>query len=135
MTDSPLCTFCAEESESLEHLLISCSYTRRFWLDFICWCKNIGIELEVMSDIHKLFGIWKRKGDFLLLDHYIIITKQNLCECQTKNTCPSVRIFTSKLKYGYQLELQIIKSNNKESSHSCKWIKFINSLHTSQEYP
>ena len=32
---SPLCTFCGLESESLEHLLISCPFTNMFWLDFI----------------------------------------------------------------------------------------------------
>ena len=90
LTDSPLCTFCAEESESLEHFLISCRHTRWFRPDFICWCKNIGIELEVMSDIDKLFGNWRRKEDFLLLHHLIIIAKQYLYECRTNNTCPSV---------------------------------------------
>ena len=33
-----------------------------------------------------------------------------------------------KLKYVYELELQIMKSNNKESSPNLKWKKFINSL-------
>ena len=36
---SKLCTFCGLESESLEHLLISCSFTSDFWLDFIDWCR------------------------------------------------------------------------------------------------
>ena len=84
-----------------------------------------------MTDIDKLFGNWKRKEDFLLSNHLVIIAKQYLYECRTKNTCPSVRIFTSKLKYVFELELQIMKSNNKESSHNLKWKKFINSLNTS----
>ena len=37
---SPLCIFCGAESESLEHLMITCPFTDDFWLDFICWCRN-----------------------------------------------------------------------------------------------
>ena len=31
MTDSPQCTFCKNEIESLEHLFYSCEITRSFW--------------------------------------------------------------------------------------------------------
>ena len=65
---SPLCTFCSAESESLEHLLITCPFTNDFWLDFICWCRNVNIVLDGLSNIDKFFGIWNREEDFLLLN-------------------------------------------------------------------
>jgi len=36
LISSPLRTFCGAESESLEHLLITCLFTDVFWLDFNC---------------------------------------------------------------------------------------------------
>ena len=66
---SPLCTFCDANSESLEHLLITCPFTNDFWLDFICWYRNANIAVDELSKIDKLFGIWKREEDFLLLNH------------------------------------------------------------------
>ena len=57
---SPLCTFCHAESESLEHLFISCSFTQTFWLEFICWCKNMDMIVEELSEMDKSFGIWNR---------------------------------------------------------------------------
>ena len=32
--------------------------------EFICWCKNMGIVLEELSQMGNLFGIWDRKDDF-----------------------------------------------------------------------
>ena len=59
---SPLCNFCGLESESLEHLLISCPFTNMFWLDFISWCRNVNIESEELSEMTSFleFGTGKK---------------------------------------------------------------------------
>ena len=41
---------------------------------------------------------------------------------------PSFKVFYKTLAYVYQLELQVMKSNNKESSHNLKWRKYIDKL-------
>lgn len=125
---SPLCSFCHAESESLEHLFISCSFTQSFWLEFICWCKNMGIILEELSQTDKLFGIWDREDDFLILNQLLITAKQYIYDCRRNTVRPSLRVFCTKLTYVYQLESQIAKLNNKEPSHILKWRKYINSL-------
>ena len=128
---SPLCTFCGLEGESLEHLLISCSFTSDFWLDFIDWCRNANILLEELSDIDKLFGVWKRKEDFLLLNHLLILAKHHIYDYRKNNTRPSLRVFIKMLNYIYHLELYTKKSNNKDS-HNLKWKKYTDSLEISQ---
>jgi len=50
---SPLCTFCDEESETLEHLFIYCHVTEKFWLDFISWCNKLNISLDELTDIYR----------------------------------------------------------------------------------
>ena len=121
-------SFCHAESESLEHLLISCSFNQTFWLEFICWCKNIGIILKELSQTNKLFGIWDRKDDFLILNQLLITAKQYIYDCRRNTVRPSLKVFCIKPAYVYQLESQIAKLNNKEPSHVLKWKKYINSL-------
>ena len=121
---SPLCTFGEQENESLEHLFITCSYTTSFWLDFICWCKKINIDLEELSNTDILLGDWQRKEDFLLLNHLVILAKQYIYGCRQKCAHPSFRIFTNKINYVDRLEWQITKSNENESSHKGKWKKY-----------
>ena len=111
---SPLCTFCEQENESLEHLFITCSYTTSFWLDFICWCKKINIDLDKLSNTDILLGIWQRKEDFLLLNHLVILAKQYIYDCRQKGIHPSFRIFTNKINYVYRLEWKTTKSNKND---------------------
>ena len=128
---SALCTFCGEESESLEHLFISCCITERFWLEFIHWCNNIHIKLEKLSEVDKLVGIWDRKEDFLLLNHLLIIARQNIYDCRSKLIHPSLRLFISKVNYIYQIEVKTNNFTKHESSFNLKWTKYITSLSAS----
>ena len=101
-----------QENKSFEHLIITCPHTMSFWLDFICWCEKIDIDLKELSNTkYVLLGIWKRKEDFLLLNHLLILAKQYIYEYHKKCTHPSFKIFTNKINYVYRLEWQITKSN------------------------
>ena len=73
LVPSFLCTFCKRESESIEHLLIECDYSNKFWQDLINWFNTIDIKVEALSEIDKIFGLWKRHADFHLLNHFLIL--------------------------------------------------------------
>ena len=75
---SSLCTFCEREGESIEHLLIECDYSNKFWQDLINWFNMIDIKVEALSESDKIFGLWKREVDFHLLNHFLILAKQRL---------------------------------------------------------
>ena len=70
-----LCTFCRRESESIEHLLIECDHSNKFWQDLIDWFNMLDIKVE--ADIDKIFGVWKRQADFHSLNHFLILAKQH----------------------------------------------------------
>ena len=46
MIDSPLCTFCKKDVESLENLLFHCTFVESFWKTFTSWPTNQNITLE-----------------------------------------------------------------------------------------
>ena len=73
LANSPLCTFCKQESESLEHLLIICSCTKSFWSDFVTWSNQLNISLRDLSDSDILFGFWQRKEDYLFINHMLVL--------------------------------------------------------------
>ena len=102
-----------------------------FWLDFTSCCRNVNIELEELSEIDKLFGVWNRREDFLLLNHLLFLTKKHIYECCRNNTRPSLQVFLKTLVYIYELEFQVMKSKNKVDSHNMKWRKYIDSLNVS----
>ena len=68
----------------------------------------------------KLLEIWDKKDDFLLLIQLLITAKQHIYDCRRNTIRPSFGMFCNKLTYVYQLELQVVKSNSKDSSHILK---------------
>ena len=52
IVDSPLCTFCKIEEESLEHLLFFCKATEVFWKEVLSWLaihKNKTLNFSLMD--------------------------------------------------------------------------------------
>ena len=67
-------------------------------------------------------------GRYILLNAIVQVAKKHIYECRKNSTRPSFKVFYKTLAYVYQLELQVMKSNNKESSHNLKWRKYIDNL-------
>ncbi|KAK2561448.1 hypothetical protein P5673_015414 [Acropora cervicornis] len=107
-----LCTFCKRENESIEHLLIECDHSNKFWQDLIDWFNRIHIKVEALSDIDKIFGVWKRQADFHLLNHSLILAKQHIYSCRNKGYSPSLKTYPAKVSVIYQIETTIADSND-----------------------
>ena len=122
-----MCSFCNAEAESLEHLFLSCPKINQLWANLIVWCSGKNILIKSLSDDDKLFGIWTRKEDTLILNHLILITKQYIYYCRNSTAKPSFCVLLLKVESIYQLESWINKSNNKLNVHLLKWGKYINS--------
>ena len=125
LVPSFLCTFCKRESESIEHLLIECDYSNKFWQDLINWFNMIDIRVEALSEIDKNFGLWKRQTDFHLLNHLLILAKQHLYFCRNKGYLPSLKTYLAKVDLIYQIETTIAESNGKRTFHDVKWKTFL----------
>ena len=124
LANSPSCTFCKQESEFLEYLLIICSCTKSFWSDFITWSNQLNISLRDLSDSDILFGFWQRKEDYLFINHMLVLAKQHIYDCRNKCTYPSFTVFLNKVSYVHQLEKKLMNSNNKVADQESKWEKF-----------
>ena len=114
-----LCTFCKRESESIEHLLIECDFLNKFWKDLINWFSTIDIKVEALSEIDKIFGLWKRQADFHLLSHFLILAKQHIYSCRNKGYPPSLKTYLAKVASIYQIETTIAVSNGVYQISNC----------------
>ena len=75
MVESPLCVFCNEEEESLEHLLYFCKSSTFFWKELFSGLADEANILLNVSHLDILFGKFDLDKDFLLVNHIILLAK------------------------------------------------------------
>ena len=120
---SPACTFCGEADESLEHIFVTCHYTKKFWAEVIKWMGNLNIEIEPLSNKDITFGIMHCKRD-LFVNHILLIAKKYIYSCRCNKTKPSIIVLSARIKMIYRLEMLVAKSCNKLPIHFEKWGKY-----------
>ena len=128
---SPLCTFCGDHEETLEHLLVKCVYKKEVWSATTSWLNNHNIQVDKLDEITILFGCFNNNLDSNLLNHIIIVGKYYICHniiytiyiCRNKNIKPSLSLLKAKTIQIRKLELFIAKKNKKEAFHYRKWQK------------
>ena len=88
IVDSPLCTFCKIEEESLEHILFSCKATEVFWkevLSLLAIYKNKTLIFLLMVQ----FGKFDNDKEFMVINHILLLAKSFIYRCKLDNTKPS----------------------------------------------
>ena len=120
---SPVCSFCGEMDEFLEHFSTTCHYSKSFWAEVIKWFDGHEVKIQHLSDKDRMFGILRCEDD-LFVNHSLLLAKQYLYSCRHNKSPPSIRVFNSKIKMVHLFETMITKSNNKLSAHNTKWGKY-----------
>ena len=116
-----MCTFCGDHEETLEHLLISCAYTKNFWLSVISWLINYNMKIAKLDKVTIIFGIFDNNPGNCFLNHLSILGKYTMYLCRCKNIKPSLPLLKAKTTENPKLEFSIAKKNKKESIHYKKW--------------
>ena len=107
---SPACSLCGESDESLEHLFLSCHYTKNFWSEVIKWLVDHKVKIENLSDKDILFGIIGCE-DEIFVNHILLLAKQYLYSCRQNKYSPSIRVLNSKINAVFLIETMIAKSH------------------------
>ena len=125
LVPSPMCTFCGDHEETLEHLLVSSAYTKIFSLSVISWLITYNMKIDKLDEVTILFGIFDNNIENCLLNHLIILGKYTIYLCRCKNIKPSLPLLKAKITETRKLEFSIAKKNKKESIHYKKWQKML----------
>ena len=75
LEDSPSCTFCKTNEESLEHLLFFCKIIEFFWKEVLSWLAILINEIVDFSLIDVLFGKFDIDEDFIVINHILLLAK------------------------------------------------------------
>ena len=121
LVPSPMCTFCRDHEETLEHVLISCTYTKNFWLSVTSWLNTHNMKIDKLDEVTILFGISDNNPGNYLLNHIIILGKYTIYSCRCKNIKPSLSLLKAKTTETRKLEFSIAKKNKNESIHYKKY--------------
>ena len=120
---SPACSLCGESDESLEHLFLSCHYTKNFWSEVIKWLVDHKVKIENLSGKDVLFGIIGCEED-MFVNHILLLAKQYLYPCRQNKYPHSIRVLHSKINTVFLIETMIAKSNKKLETHNMQWSKY-----------
>ena len=125
ITQSPLCTFCQKENESIEHLLFSCKETSEFWKHVLSWLRDSNIYVGELKEADLIFGKFDVQDDFTLINHILLLGKYYIYSRKCQNAKPSLKGFIAKTKRVYRIELYISRKRDKLAFHLKKWEKLI----------
>ena len=140
MIESPSCTFCKRETESLEHLSFNCYVTKFFWEAFCSWLIECSIAFQPLTMTDIIFsGIFNVEKDFDILNHLVFAAKLYNYNCKFNNVNPSLQVYKAKIRGVYQKQkkdcnkpeknLQNILGNGtslcRMLTHSINWPKYV----------
>ena len=114
MIDSPQCTFCKNEIESLEHLFYNCEITRSLWVALRSWLMECNINLEPLSFFNVLFGIFNAGEDFVTVNRLILVAKFYIYRCKFNGVKPAMWVLKTKIGAILNIESRIAFMRNKE---------------------
>jgi len=95
LVPSPMCTFCGDHEATLEHLLISCTYTKNFWLSIISWLNTYNMKIDKLDEVTILFGISDNIPGNCLSNHIIILGKYTIYSQHYLSTCVLIKFVFS----------------------------------------
>ena len=77
IAESPLCSQCIQEKESIIHLFVTCPITHNLWEELCAWLSDLDIKLlSPLGPQILILGKWNKKlEDTSLVNHLILIFK------------------------------------------------------------
>ena len=121
IVDSPLCYFCNEEIETLEHFFFYCERVRIFWNEV----NNILQPQKLFSipfDVKDIFfGMAHTVNNKVLINYIILEGKYFIYRSKLNKSPLSISLFLEKCKRTYQIERFIARNNKTLYFHDKKW--------------
>ena len=126
--ESPMCTFCHVEEESILHLFWECPVVLTFWekIERLLQEKcHICARLKISEQL-VIFGSEKNIHTDKILDFIIMLGKFFIYKCRFKNTCPTAEGFVAFLKLRYADEIYTSKVYLDFENFQKKWMPYDN---------
>ena len=115
---TPMCTFCQNNFENIEHLFYNCQYTKALWRDLLfCW----GQPLKLQQPPSKQCLILSDPNETLLVNFIGLLARRYIYYSKMNDKKPNFQGLIPYIKRVYQIEYFIAYKNNKMGLHFKKW--------------
>ena len=119
VVDSPLCSLCRLENESVIHLFCTCIKTKKLWKRLQSWTKDVLPCLETQM---MIVGFWdNKKTEYIIINHIILIFKRYIYLKKQNEIAPSLSGLKAFIKSIEKTERLIATQKEKLDFHYTKW--------------
>ena len=121
VVESPLCSLCEKQNESVIHLFCTCILTQSLWQQLTLWLQE-SITLPILDPEIVIFGLWNSQStDYILINHIILLFKRFLYLKRTEKHNVSISGLKGFVKSIENIERQIASGRQKLDIHYKKW--------------
>ena len=126
--DSPLCSFCGREEETIPHLMWNCSVSSSFWLNLENTMKNLCMNCSNLqfSEQLILFGVQNNVSTDKTIDLIIMMAKLYLYKCKWNGSTPLITAFLVYLKHRYTVERYLNTLMGRADIFQQEWFPYVN---------
>ena len=120
LVESPLCSLCKREVESISHLFLKCELSTRLWAETQKWCSP-AIALPQLTEKIVYLGWFSNDPQTILINHILLLYKYFLYCKRNERGKVSFNAFKFYIKYIVKIEESIAKRKNNLKAHFSKW--------------
>ena len=120
IADSPLCTFCSQEDETIEHIFLSYEYSKRLWKNVKDWV-NKEQDLPNLSSKNVVIGFVEDNSGSVVKNLLLLLYKRYICNNRISKSTLCFDGFKMFVKCVMKIEEKIALRNKRLSQHFQKW--------------
>ena len=126
IVDSPQCSFCDSEEETLYHLFWECQYVNIFWNELL---RLMSTKCPILNNFSfteqlVLLGTQKNVKTDSVMDFVILLAKYFIYKCKWTKSIPTTQPFLVFLRFRYTLEKYQSIRNNRLHQFDLKWFMY-----------
>ena len=125
ITDTDVCPLCNLESQSLKHMLITCSVSSSFWTCFSNWWHEKFNQKLTLSESTILYGWHKESNNWEVLNYCLIVAKYNVFATSVRNGVLDFDSFLLRLNNKIDILRTIAFRSNRLSQFKKTWDKLL----------
>ena len=125
-TQSNLCSFCNDATETLVHLFWECNPVNEFWHNLENWLKGECMHISELnfSKNDVLLGIQNTLRADGVINLIILLAKQFIYRMKYKSTVPSLQHFKKTVKVQFYIEKFMAYSSCNWDTFNKKWMPY-----------
>ena len=120
IVESPLCSFCCREDETIYHLFYFCEIIKDFWNKFTDFWQEISNDQNKISFQQVFIGDIENNA-FSLKNYLLILGKIHIYSCRKNKEKPNINAFLTLVSCKYEVEKSIASRRSKRKEFDQKW--------------